>query len=124
MEKYLCLALGSLLGGFSRYQLGGFVYRFWGADFPYGTMVVNLCGCLLVGFFNSLAEVKFVLGTNSRILLMTGFCGAFTTFSTFILESSNLLKDGEWLKVVLNVGGSVVFGYLLFRVGAWIGEFV
>jgi fluoride exporter len=122
--KWIFLAVGSLLGGFSRYQLAGMVYRRWGTDFPHGTMAVNLCGCFLIGLFNSLAEEKFLLSPNARILLMTGFCGAFTTFSTLMLETSNLLKDGGWLLVFANVGVSLGAGYVLFRVGTLLGTIV
>ena len=120
--KWICLAVGSLAGGFSRYVLAGAVHRRWGSDFPHGTLVVNLSGCFLIGLFDSLAETKFLLGPNARVLLMTGFCGAFTTFSTLMLETANLIKDGEAARGLLNVGTSLLLGYFLFRAGTLTGD--
>ncbi len=124
MTKFLALAAGSLAGGFARYFLAGFVYRVFGASFPYGTMAVNLIGCFLIGFFAVLAEDKFLLGPTGRLLLMVGFCGAFTTFSTFMLETANLLKDGQTLQAFLNVALSVVAGFMVFRLGVLLGDLI
>ena len=122
--KWIALAAGSLLGGFSRYLLAGVVYQATGTDFPYGTLVINLTGCFLIGLFNSLAEVKFLLPPNARILLMTGFCGAYTTFSTFILETSNLVKDGEAGRALANVLLSVGIGFAMLLLGEFVGKAV
>ncbi|MBI2118494.1 MAG: fluoride efflux transporter CrcB [Elusimicrobia bacterium] len=122
--KWFSLCMGSVVGGVSRYALAGLVYKSFGSNFPYGTLVVNLSGCFLIGFLNALAEVKFLLNPNARILLMVGFCGAFTTFSTLILETVNLLKDGELLKAILNGMGSFVLGLLLFYLGQIVAELV
>lgn len=120
--KILALALGSLAGGFGRYYLSGWIHRFAGTKFPYGTLIVNLLGCFLIGLFAALSERKFLLSPESRMLLMVGFCGAFTTFSTFMLETSGLLRDGEAWRALLNILVSVLAGFLVFRLGAWIGE--
>lgn len=124
MTKILALAAGSLAGGFSRYFLAGAVHRFTGAVFPYGTLVVNLTGCFLIGFLSAIAEEKFYLGPGGRILWMTGFCGAFTTFSTFILETVNLAKDGETTRAIANVLVSVLVGFLLFKLGTELGKII
>ena len=122
MAKVTALAFGSLLGGFARYYLAGFIYRVFGALFPYGTLVVNLLGCFLIGFLSALADEKLLLGPNARIFLMIGFCGAFTTFSTFMLETANLIRDGQTMSALLNVMISVLFGFLVFRLGMLAAE--
>lgn len=124
MTKILAIAAGSLAGGFARYYLAGFVYRLLGASFPYGTFAVNLVGCFLIGFFSVLAEKKFLMGPEARILLMISFCGAFTTFSTFIFETSNLIKDGQMGHALLNVLLSVIAGFLVLRLGVLLGELI
>jgi CrcB protein len=121
MDKLRNLAIGGFTGTAARYLLATWVYKATGTEFPYGTMVVNLSGCLLIGLFNSLAEVRFLLGPSERMLLMTGFCGAYTTFSTLILETSNLINDGEMLRASMNFFGSGLLGLLLFRAGEYLG---
>ena len=124
MLKFLHLVIGGAVGTVSRYALGGFVYRCCGTGFPFGTLAVNLLGCFVIGFLASIAEKKFILGSDVRTFLMIGFCGAFTTFSTFIFETDNLLRDGEIAKALLNVVSSVIFGFILFRLGSFIAEVV
>ena len=124
MLKWTYLAIGGVTGAFARYVLAGAIYRKLGTGFPYGTLIVNLSGCLLIGIFKSWAEEKLFLGPNGRILLMTGFCGAYTTFSTLMLETSNLAKDGEMLLAFANVVVSAILGFILFRAGAWIGKVI
>jgi len=122
MLSWTYLAVGGLAGVFCRYTLAAAIYKKVGSGFPSGTLIVNLTGCLLIGFFNSLAEEKLWLGPGGRLLLMTGFCGAYTTFSTLILETSNLMNDGDFGWALLNLTLSVVIGFILFRLGAWAGK--
>ena len=122
MPKWVYFLLGTVAGGFARYGLACLVYGWMGTRFPYGTLAVNLIGCFLMGFFDGLAEEKFLLGPNVRILLMTGFCGAFTTFSTFMLETSDLLKAGEFVRASLNVWISLVAGFVLFLSGNFLAN--
>jgi CrcB protein len=124
MQKWLILALSGSLGTIARYVLAGFVYRVAGTDFPYGTLVVNFAGCFFIGFMTSLSEHKFLLGPNARLFLLIGFCGAFTTFSTFIFETANLMKDGQTLRAFWNVMLSVIVGFFIFRLGVLCGEVV
>jgi CrcB protein len=122
--KWLSLIVGGIAGTLCRYLVSGAVYQFWGTDFPYGTLLVNLSGCFLIGFLAGLAEEKFLLGPNMRLLLMAGFCGAYTTFSTFMLETANLMKDGEMWKAFVNLTVSVVAGFIIFRFGVLLGDWI
>jgi CrcB protein len=124
MMKWIYLVIGGITGTLARYLLAGSVHRFLGTSFPLGTLVVNLIGCFLIGLFATLADQKFLLGPDLRILLMVGFCGAFTTFSTFMLETVNLMSAGEFLKATFNVAGSVVIGFVAFRLGVLAAQFI
>jgi len=119
MGKWIGLVAGSVAGGIARYTLAGAAYRALGADFPYGTLAVNLSGCFVIGVLDGLAEEKFLLGPQARVLLMTGFCGAYTTFSTLILETDHLLRGGEFVRAAGNVLVSVGLGLALFRAGLY-----
>jgi len=122
MEKWIYLLIGGLVGTASRYGLAGVVSQRMGAGFPWGTLTVNLTGCLVIGFLDVIFEKKFLISPNYRILLMTGFCGAFTTFSTLMLETSNLLKENEFVYALGNVLVSFVVGFVAFKLGAIIAE--
>jgi CrcB protein len=124
MIRYIHLIIGGAAGTIARYAVSGVAYRIFGVGFPYGTFSVNLIGCFILGFLASFAERKLFLDTNARLLLMVGFCGAFTTFSTFILETANLIKDGEATRAFLNVLLSVVIGFIVLRVGVLLGEII
>ncbi len=124
MEKWFCLIGGGVLGTLARYILAGVVYQKIGTDFPYGTLAVNLIGCFLVGFFDTIFQARFLFSPILRVFLMAGFCGAFTTFSTFMLETGNLIRDGETLRAFLNVILSVTIGFIVFRLGVLLGEII
>lgn len=122
--NWIFLIVGGASGTIARYILSGITYNVFGSNFPYGTFIVNTIGCFTIGILASLAEEKFLLGTGARLLLMIGFCGAFTTFSTFIFETDNLIKDGEFVKALLNVLLSVAVGFSVFRLGAFLGKMI
>ena len=124
MNKWIGLAAGGLAGTFARYIVSGAVHRALGPTFPYGTLLVNTVGCFLIGVFAALAEEKFVLGPEARVLLMAGFCGAFTTFSTFILETANLMRTGAGASAFLNISVSLAAGFLAMRLGFIAAEFI
>ena len=122
MTNIFCLAMGSMAGGFARYYLGGFAQRVSGSFFPYGTLTVNLMGCLIIGFIASVAGDRVPLNAPGRILLISGFCGAFTTFSAFMVESDFLLRSGHAWGAMMNVAVSLVCGFALYRLGAFLGK--
>jgi CrcB protein len=124
MEKWFYLIGGGILGTLARYVLAGAVYQKMGTDFPYGTIIVNMIGCFLIGFFDTIFQERFLFSPMIRICLMAGFCGAFTTFSTFMLETGNLIRDGETLRAFLNVLLSVIIGFIVFRLGVLLGEII
>ena len=124
MLKLVYLTIGGITGTFARYFLSGLIYKITGTGFPYGTLVINLTGCFLIGLFAALSDERLILGPDMRVMLMAGFCGAFTTFSTFMLETGNLVKDAEWLRAFGNVFVSVLVGFILFRLGGWLGKVI
>ncbi len=117
MNPVIAVSLGSIAGGLARYYLTGVLMRFCGQGFPFGTLLVNVLGCLLIGVFSTFAETKIPLGPQGKLLLTTGFCGAFTTFSTFMLETDQLFQGAFLLKAALYVFASLIFGFAAFRFG-------
>ena len=122
MLKYAYLTIGGITGTLARYFLSGFIHRFVRLDFPYGTLSVNLTGCFLVGTFAALSGERLLLTHNARLLLVTGFCGAFTTFSAMILETGGLIQNGHFLRAFLYLFVSLAAGLLVFRAGILFGE--
>ena len=122
MTNICCLAIGSMAGGFTRYYLGGFVQRMSGSSFPYGTLTINLMGCFIIGFIVSVTGSRFPLNAPGRILLISGFCGAFTTFSAFMVESDFLLQSGHAWAAAANVVVSLVCGFALYYLGSFLGK--
>ena len=122
--KFLYLFVAGGVGTLARYLLAGVVYQICGVRFPYGTLAVNLMGCFLAGFLAIVIEEKFLLSPTMRLMIMIGFLGGFTTFSTFMLETANLIKDGENLLAFVNVMASVAVGFLVFRLGVILAKVI
>lgn len=119
----LYIALGGAAGSLARYGLGGWVQNRAGFGFPWGTLVVNVLGCLLIGV--SLRYLEAVpLAPEMRALIGVGVLGAFTTFSTFSYETVTLLEDGAWTRAAGYAGGSLVLGIVAVYVGIAISGFV
>lgn len=116
---YLAIALGSALGGVTRYWCYGITLRLLGPLFPFGTLTVNVIGSSFIAFFATLSgpDGRLLIPAHFRQFVMAGFCGGYTTFSTFSLETLFLLRDGQWAKAGANIGASVV----LCLAGAWAG---
>jgi CrcB protein len=109
MGLYIWIAIGSALGGISRYACSGLSARLIGETFPWGTFLVNVVGSFIIGFFATLTEPdgRFYMSSTTRQFVMTGFCGGFTTFSSFSLQTLNLIHDGEMVRAGANIGASV-----------------
>jgi CrcB protein len=120
LALYLWVALGSALGGAARFFCTGIAAKLFGETFPWGTLLVNVLGSFIIGFFATLTgpDGRMFAGTTTRQFVMTGILGGFTTFSSFSLQTLNLANDGEWLQVGGNVVGSVV----LCLVAVWLGH--
>ncbi|HUJ40553.1 MAG TPA: fluoride efflux transporter CrcB [Candidatus Acidoferrales bacterium] len=115
--RILLIALMGAAGTLTRYGLQGVVQFRTGSEFPYGTLVVNLTGCLLLGFLGQLTLNRMVISPEWRIAMTIGFFGGFTTFSSFGWETAKMLQDGEWGHAVAYVGASVFVGLLLTLAG-------
>lgn len=102
------IAIGSALGGVSRYLVGGLVQRASGAGFPTGTLVVNVTGSFLLGLFLRYGLETPTLTPELRAFLTIGFCGGYTTFSTFSYEAVALLEDGQWSRAAFYMGASLL----------------
>ena len=120
MESYLWVAIGSALGGVARYWCSGVAARLFGETFPWGTVIVNIVGSFVIGFFATLTGPDGRLYASSivRQFVMFGICGGYTTFSSFSLQTLNLVNDGEWLRA----GGNVVVSVVCCMVSVWIGH--
>jgi CrcB protein len=109
---------GGFVGAILRYAVSGIVQRMAGSsDFPYGTLAVNVCGCLAIGFLAGVAETRQIIDAEARIFLLIGVLGSFTTFSTFGYETLALLRDGALLRAGMNVTLQVGLGLA----AAWSG---
>lgn len=122
MTKLAWLAAAGALGTLARYGVGGVVQRAVGGTFPWGTLVVNAVGCLLFGLVWSLAEERLVISGEIRAILLVGFMGAFTTFSTFAFETSAMLRDAEWSFALANLLSQNVLGIACFFAGLALGR--
>ena len=115
--RILLIALMGAVGTVTRYALQGVVQFRTGSSFPYGTLVVNLTGCLLLGFLGQLTLNRMVISPEWRIAMTIGFFGGYTTFSSFGWETAKMLQDGEWVHASVYVTASVVAGLLLTLAG-------
>jgi CrcB protein len=117
MNQVLAIAVGGAVGAVLRFWTSNLVYARLGQDFPYGTLVVNVLGSLLMGFLYILLLERLSLGPEWRAVLLIGLLGAFTTFSTFSIETLNLIEAGFLLRAGTNIVASVV----LCIMAAWLG---
>lgn len=117
---YLLIAAGSALGGVAKFALSGLVAHRFGESFPWGTIVVNVLGAFVIGFFATFTEPegRYFVGANGRHFFMTGVLGGFTTFSSFSLQTLMLARDGEWL----SAGGNILISVASCLFAVWAGH--
>ena len=117
MQKTILVSVAGLVGTLLRYWLSGLVARQYGETFPWGTLVVNLVGCFLAGAVFYVTEERFLISPTLRTVIMIGFLGGFTTFSSYGLQTFTLLRDGEVGWAAINIAASNVFGLLMVWTG-------
>src|SRR5260221_240563 len=115
--KIFLIALFGAIGTLARYGLQGVVQLRIGSVFPYGTLLINLSGCFLLGLIGQLTLNRMLVSADVRMAIAVGFFGGYTTFSSFGWETAKMLEDGEWLRATTYVGTSVFAGILLSIVG-------
>jgi len=120
MAAYFWIAIGGAIGSVARFWCSGFAARLIGETFPWGTIVINVVGSLIIGFFAELTgpDGRIFVGTTGRQFVMVGLCGGYTTFSAFSLQTLNLMNDGEWLQA----GGNIVLSVVLCLIAVWLGH--
>jgi fluoride exporter len=115
--KLFLIALFGAIGTLARYGLQGLVQTRMGTTFPYGTLLINLTGCLLLGFIGQLTLNRMLISSELRMAIAVGLFGGYTTFSSFGWETAKMLEDGEWLRATTYLGASVIAGLLLSVAG-------
>lgn len=122
MRTFFIIFLGGGLGSAIRYMLSNQVDSKFSFSFPLGIFIVNLIGCFLIGFFLAYLENHRSLASEWKILLTTGFCGGFTTFSTFSADNLRLMQNGNLIPFMLNIMGSVIVGFFAVYLGQMLGK--
>jgi CrcB protein len=120
MGTYVWVAVGGAIGTLGRYWLTGVVSRLIGETFPWGTFVINVTGSFIIGFFATLTgpDGRIFAPTDVRQFVMIGICGGYTTFSSFSLQTLNLMNDGEWLYA----GANIVLSVVACLIAVWVGH--
>ncbi|MBE2201328.1 MAG: fluoride efflux transporter CrcB [Anaerolinea sp.] len=124
MNRYLLIALGAAVGANARYLTGVWAGNRFGADFPYGTLIVNIVGSFLLGVLLTLGTGRLQLSPEARLLLAVGFLGSFTTFSSYAVESMNLWRDASVWRSLLNIVGNNLAGLLAVILGATLARWL
>ena len=120
MITYLWIAIGGALGSIARYGCSSLAANWVGETFPWGTLIVNISGSLVIGFFATLTgpDGRLLVSSDARQFVMVGICGGYTTFSSFSLQTLNLVRDGD----MLAAGGNIVGSVVLCLLAVWLGH--
>ena len=124
MNRFLFIAIGAALGANARYIIGLWAADRFGAAFPYGTLLVNVTGSLILGFVITLTTERLTLAPETRLFLAVGFLGSYTTFSSYAVESLSLFRDSGFWPGILNMIGNNLLALLSALLGAYLARFV
>ncbi len=123
MRDFVIVSIGAIVGANARWVISRYAARLLGPVFPYGTLIINIAGSLIVGFFIIWTSERVLVDPRWRLLIVVGFCGAFTTFSSYAFETMAYFEQGQWALMVANVLsnnllclGAVLAGMVLARV--------
>ncbi len=122
MQKIIAIAVAGAIGTLARYWLGGLVQQIFNSSFPAGTFAVNIIGSFLFGVVWALGEERMVISTEARTVILVGFMGAFTTFSTFTFETGAFLRDSQWLLAFGNIAAQTIVGLISLFLGLALGR--
>lgn len=120
LQTYIYIMIGGALGSGARYWSSGVVAQSFGGTFPWGTLIVNIVGSFVIGFFATLTgpDGRFLVSGNTRQFVMVGILGGYTTFSSFSLQTLNLIRDDEWLQAT----GNAALSLILCMLAVWLGH--
>ncbi|MGK7394450.1 MAG: fluoride efflux transporter CrcB [Candidatus Cyclobacteriaceae bacterium M3_2C_046] len=124
MEKFIWVALGGALGSAGRYWISGLAFKLLGTQFPYGTLAVNLLGSFIIGLLWVFVEELAPFSPGLRMLVFIGFLGGFTTFSSYALETLNLIREHEYIKALNNVIANNILGLLMVIAGFFLARWL
>ena len=122
MKSIILVSIGGALGSVFRYFTSIFINKYFYTLFPLATFLVNIVGCLLIGVLLGLLDKHLVVSSELKLFFVTGFCGAYTTFSTFSLENINLLQSGNYFLALLYIVLSISLGLLAVWLGFMLGK--
>lgn len=122
MINYLIVGIGGFFGAMCRYAVAIWIGQKWGRSFPLGTFIINISGSFFIGLLMTFFTERFMVNPQWRLLMVVGFLGAYTTFSTFEYETGRLVRDGEWLIASMNVILSVFIGFVALKIGELIAR--
>lgn len=120
LKSFLLVGAGGAVGSMARYAVSYLFSKIATGQFPAGTFIINVTGSLIIGILFGLTARSQWLQQGGILLLASGFCGGFTTFSTFAVENVNLMQKGESITSLIYIAGSVIIGLLLCRLGMWL----
>jgi len=122
LQKYLLIAIGGALGSIARYWVGSTIAGRMGIRFPYGTLIVNITACIIIGFSLTYMSRRADMNPALRYLIPIGFIGAYSTFSTYEWETLTTLRSGAFLLAAIYAGGSMILGLIAVWGGSWLAE--